>query len=99
MIKHEKKKKKKSEKKQHIIDNTAKISENSNGFLRSLVKCLKIKLLHPLRRSMRKLSIKMRNLKVLKMIFLTSNHRDFSSRQHSEAVAWRCSTKCSTRCP
>ena len=40
IIKHEK----------HIIDNRAKISENSNDFLRSLVKSLKIKFLHPMRR-------------------------------------------------
>ena len=43
MIKHEK----------HIIDNKEKISENSNEFLRFLVKSLKIKFLHTMRRSMR----------------------------------------------
>ena len=43
MIKHEK----------HIIDNKAKISDNSNEFLRFLVKSLKIKFLHTMRRSMR----------------------------------------------
>ena len=38
-IKHEK----------HTIDNRAKISDNSNEFLRSLVKIGKIKILHPMR--------------------------------------------------
>ena len=56
MIKHEK----------HIIDNKTKIHENSNDFLRSLVKSSKIKFLHPMGRSMRMLSFKMRNLKELK---------------------------------
>ena len=37
MIKHE----------NHTIDNIAKISDNCNDFLRSLVKSLKIKFLHP----------------------------------------------------
>ena len=53
MIKHE----------NHTIDNISKISENCNDFLWSLVKSLKIKFLHPMRRSMRMLSFKMRNLK------------------------------------
>ena len=56
MIKHEK----------HIIDNRPKISENSNGFLLSLVKSLKIKFLHPMRNFMRMLSFKMRNFERLK---------------------------------
>ena len=47
----------------HIIDNRAKLSKNPDGFLRSLVKALKIKFLHLMRRSMRMLSFKMRNLK------------------------------------
>ena len=51
MIKHEK-----------HIDNRAKISENSDEFLRSLLKSLKIKFLHPMKRSVRMLSFKMRNL-------------------------------------
>ena len=55
MIKHEK----------HIIDNRRKISENSNEYLPSLVKTLKIRFLHPMRRSMRMLSFKMRNLRGL----------------------------------
>ena len=55
MIKHE----------NHVIDNRANISENSNDFLRFLVKNLKIKILHPARRSMRLLSFKIRNLKGL----------------------------------
>ena len=49
-----------------MIDNRDKIPENSNEFLRSLVKRLKIKFLHSMPRSMRMLSIKMKNLKVLK---------------------------------
>ena len=56
MIKHEK----------HIIDNRAKISESSDEFLHSSVKYLKIMVLHPMRRSIRMLSIKMKNLKGLK---------------------------------
>ena len=55
MIKHEK-----------HIDDRAKISENSDEFLRSLVKSLKIKFLHPMKRSVRMLSFKMRNLRELK---------------------------------
>ena len=46
----------------HTIDNNAKISENSNDFLHSLVKSLKIKSLHPMRQSMWMLSFKMKNL-------------------------------------
>ena len=38
MIKHE----------NHTIDNRAKLSEKSNDFLRSLVKSLKLKFLHPM---------------------------------------------------
>ena len=56
MIKHE----------NHTIDKIAKISENSNYFLRSLVKSFKIKFLRPMRWSMRMLSSKMRNLKELR---------------------------------
>ena len=43
--------------KNHIIDSRAKISENFNEFLRSSVKSFKIKVLHPMRRSIRMLSI------------------------------------------
>ena len=53
MIKHE----------NHAIENRANISENSDDFLRFLVKSSKIKILHPIRRSMTMLSFKMRNLK------------------------------------
>ena len=49
----------------HAIDNRANISENSNDLLRFLVKSLKVKILYPMRRSMRLLSFKMRNLKEL----------------------------------
>ena len=59
----------------HSTDNRAKISWNSNDFLRFLIKTLKIKFLHPMRRSMRMLPFKMRNLK---------DHEDYSTRQHSE---------------
>ena len=52
MIKHE----------NHAINTISKTSENSNDFLRSLVKSLKIKFLHPMSRSMIMLSFKMRNL-------------------------------------
>ena len=48
------------------IDNRVKISENSDEFLCSLVKSLKIKFLHPMKRCMRMLSFKMRNLRGLK---------------------------------
>ena len=48
------------------IDNRAKISENSDEFLHTLVKRLKIKFLHPMKRSMRMLSFDMRNLRGLK---------------------------------
>ena len=69
MIKHEK-----------HIHNRAKVSENFDEFLRSLVKSLKIKFLDPMRRSVRMLLFKMRSL--WKMIYLTTNHEDFPSRQH-----------------
>ena len=52
--------------KTYIIDNRDKISENSNEFLRSLMKSLKVKYLHSMTMSMRMLLIKMRNLKGLK---------------------------------
>ena len=55
MIKHEK-----------HIDNRAKISESSSKFLRSLVKSLKIMVLHPMKRSIKMLPFKTRNLKGLK---------------------------------
>ena len=40
--------------------------DNSNDFLHSLVKSLKVKFLHPMRRSRRMLLFKMRNFKELK---------------------------------
>ena len=52
--------------KKHVIYNRDRIPENSNEFLRSLVKRLKIKFLHSMARSMRMLSIKVRNRKGLK---------------------------------
>ena len=50
------------------MDRTWEIMQitNVNDFLRSLVKSLKIKFLHPMRKSMRMLSFKMRNFKELK---------------------------------
>ena len=48
------------------IDNRDKIPENSNEFLCSLVKSLKIKFLHSLTKSIRMLSIKVENLNGLK---------------------------------
>ena len=71
------------------IDNRAKISENSDEIFRSLVKSLKIKFLHRMKRSVRMLSFKIRNLTGLEI----SNHEDFSSRQHSEALTRRCFMK------
>ena len=69
--------------KKHVIDNRDRVPENSNEFLRSLVKSLKIKFLHSMARSMRMLSIKARNLKGLKNDTSTSNHGNFSSRRSS----------------
>ena len=53
---------------QNDMDRTWEIMQitNVNDFLRSLVKSLKIKFLHPMRKSMRMLSFKMRNFKELK---------------------------------
>ena len=47
----------------HTTDYIAKVFENCNDFLRSLVNSLKIKFLQPMKRSVRMLSFKMRNLK------------------------------------
>ena len=66
MIKHEK-----------HIDNRAKMSENSDEFLRSLVKSLKIKFLHSKKRSVRMLSFKMRNLRELKNDIVDQQSRGF----------------------
>ena len=66
MIKHEK-----------HIDNRVKISENSNEFLCSLVKSLKIKFLHPMKSSVRMLSFKMRNLRELKNDIFDQQSRGF----------------------
>ena len=59
------------------IDNKAKISENSDEFLRSLVKSLKIKFLHPIKRPMRMLSFKIRNLRGLKNDIFDQQSRGF----------------------
>ena len=61
----------------NIFDNRAKTSENSDEFLRSLVKSLKIKFLYPLKRSMRMLSFKMRNLRGLKKDIFDQQSRGF----------------------
>ena len=66
MIKHEK-----------HIDNRAKISENSDEFLCSLVKSMKIKFMHTMRRSVRMLSFKMRNLRELKNDIFDQQSRGF----------------------
>ena len=55
-----------------IIDSRAKTSENFHEFLRSLAKSLKITFLHPMRRSMKMLSFKKRNLSGLKNISSTT---------------------------
>ena len=52
--------------KKDVINNRDRIPENSNEFLRSLVKSLKIKFLHSMAKSIRMLSIKIRNRKGLK---------------------------------
>ena len=52
--------------KKDVINNRDRIPENSNEFLRSLVKSLKIKFLHSMARSIRMLSIKIRKRKGLK---------------------------------
>ena len=66
MIKHEK-----------HIDNRAKIAEDSDEFLRSSVKSLKIKFLHPMKRCVRMLSFKMRNLRGLKNDIFDQQSRGF----------------------
>ena len=68
----------------HIIDNRDKIPETSNEFRRSLIKILKIKFLHSMTRSMRMLSIKMRNFKELEnYIFNQQSWRFFQSTKQS----------------
>ena len=59
------------------IDNKAKISENSDEFLRSLAKSLKIKFLHPVKRPMTMLSFKIRNLRGLKNDIFDQQSRGF----------------------
>ena len=66
MIKHEK-----------HIDNRAKSSESSDEFLHSLVKNLMIKFLHPMKKSIRILSFKMRNLRRLKNDISDQQSRGF----------------------
>ena len=82
MIRHEK----------HTIDSRAKISENSNDLLCSLVKSLKIKFLHPTRRSWQCYHSKCETSKSWK-ISSNSYHEHFFRRQHSEAAARRCFIK------
>ena len=59
------------------IDNRAKISKNSDEFLWSLVKSLKIKFLHPINTSIRMLSFKMKNLKGLKKDIFDQQSQEF----------------------
>ena len=74
--------------KKHVIDNRDRIPENSNEFLRSLVKRLKIKFLHSMARSMRMLSIKVRNRKGLKNdIFNEQSWEFFHSTKQSSGGA------------
>ena len=56
----------------------AKIPENSDEFLRSLVKGLNIKFLHPMKRSVRMLSFKMRNLRGVKNDIFDQQSQGFS---------------------
>ena len=71
-----------------------KMPENSNEYLRSFVKGLKIKFVHSMARSMGMLSIKMRALKGLKNdIFNQQSWRFFqSTKQSPRGVLWK-------RCP
>ena len=74
--------------KKHVIDNRDRIPENSNEFLRYLVKRLKIKFLHSMTRSMRMLSIKVRNRKGLKNdIFNEQSWEFFHSTKQSSGGA------------
>ena len=74
--------------KKDVINNRDRIPENSNEFLRSLVKSLKIKFLHSMARSMRMLSIKARNLKGLKNdIFNEQSWEFFQSTKQSSGGA------------
>ena len=66
MIKHEK-----------HTDNTAKISENSDEFLRFLVKSSKTKFLHPMKRFMRMFLSKMGNLRGMKKDIFDQQSRGF----------------------
>ena len=76
------------------IDNRTKNSENSDEFLRSFVKSLKIKFLHPMKRSARMVSLKMRKLKGLKNdIFDQQSRGSFLSSAFRSALARRCFTK------
>ena len=59
------------------IDNREKISENCDAIFRSLVKSLKIKFLQRMKRSVRILSLKMRNLRGLKNDTFDQQSRGF----------------------
>ena len=77
MIKHEK-----------HTDNRAKRSENSDEFLRSLVKSLKKKFFHPMKRSVRMLSFKMRNLRGLKNDISDQQSRGFFPSSAFRSTRW-----------
>ena len=70
-----------------------KNSQNSNDFLHSLVKSLKIKFYIRWEGPRKCCHSKWETSKSCKMISSTSNHENFSSRQHSEAVTRRCFIK------
>ena len=75
------------------IDNRAEISENSDGIFRSLVKSLKIKFYIAWKVPWECYFSKWETSEGWKMISLTSNHEEFSSSQHSEALTQRCFIK------
>ena len=78
--------------KKHIV-NRAKSSEKLDQFLRPLVKSLKIKFLYPIKRSMRMLSFKMRNLRALKKDTFGQQSRGFFQSPAFRSSRRRCFIK------
>ena len=78
--------------KKHIV-NRAKSSEKLDQFLRPLVKSLKIKFLYPIKRSMRMLSFKMRNLRALKKDTFDQQSRGFFQSPAFRSSRRRCFIK------
>ena len=76
-----------------VLITRAKISENSDEFLRSLVKGLNIKFLHPMKRSVRMLSFKMRNLRRVKNDIFDQQSQGFFQSSALEITARRCFIK------